>query len=84
MVPGHASLQPDEVHSFSYSTPEMEAAAYEMRRTYLALNMVTPSDAVTPSAVAKVLEKLLRLPWMDIHVSASYPHDFLVRFSQPV
>ncbi|KAM0842749.1 hypothetical protein ACQ4PT_058165 [Festuca glaucescens] len=81
--PGHPSNRPDEVFSLSISTPTMERAATEMRRTHLAILISDPRLNISTKSIAKALQDELNFDWDDIHVSASYPDDFLVRFTHP-
>jgi hypothetical protein len=61
----------------------MEVAATEMRRTHLAILVSDTRLNISTRSIAKALQERLSFPWEDIHVSASYPDDFLVRFAQP-
>jgi hypothetical protein len=81
--PGHPSNRPGEVYSSSLSTPAMEVAAMEMRRTHLAILVSDTRLNISTRSIAKALQERLSFPWEDIHVSASYPDDFLIRFAQP-
>ncbi|KAM0879985.1 hypothetical protein ACQ4PT_033863 [Festuca glaucescens] len=81
LSPGHPSNRPDEVFILSISTPAMERAATEMRRTHLAILISDPRLNISTKSIAKALQDELNFDWEDIHVSASYPDDFLVRFS---
>ncbi|KAM0847320.1 hypothetical protein ACQ4PT_055093 [Festuca glaucescens] len=81
--PGHPSNRPGEVYSSSLSTPAIEVAATEMRRTHLAVLVSDPRLNISTRSIAKALQERLDFPWEDIHVSASFPDDFLVRFAQP-
>ncbi|KAM0858268.1 hypothetical protein ACQ4PT_047934 [Festuca glaucescens] len=81
--PGHPSNRHEEVFSSSLSTPAMEMAASEMRRTHLAILLSDPRLNISTRSIAKVLQDKLEFHWEDIHVSASYPDDFLVRFAEP-
>ncbi|KAM0855332.1 hypothetical protein ACQ4PT_049843 [Festuca glaucescens] len=81
--PGHPSNRPDEVFSLSISTAAMERAATEMRRAHLAILISDPRLNISTKSIAKALQDELNFDWDDIHVSASYPEDFLVRFTHP-
>jgi hypothetical protein len=61
----------------------MELAATEMRRTHLAILVSDPRLNISTRSIAKALQDELKFAWEDINVTASYPDDFLVRFSQP-
>uniref|UniRef100_A0ACD5YKB7 Uncharacterized protein n=1 Tax=Avena sativa TaxID=4498 RepID=A0ACD5YKB7_AVESA len=81
--PGHPSNRPDEVHSLSISSTAMERDASEMRRTHLGIMVSDPRLNISTRSVAKVLQGRLDFAWDDIHVSASFPNDFLVKFAHP-
>ncbi|KAK1652519.1 hypothetical protein QYE76_070324 [Lolium multiflorum] len=81
--PGHPSNRPDEVFSLSISTPAMERAATEMRRTHLAILISDPRLNISTRSIAKAIQDELNFDWGDIHVSASFPDDFLVKFTHP-
>ncbi|KAK1677179.1 hypothetical protein QYE76_038027 [Lolium multiflorum] len=83
LEPGHPSTRPGEVYSSSLSTPEMEAAATDMRRTHLAILVSDPRLNISTRSIAKALQEELKFPLEDIHVLASFPDDFLARFDQP-
>ncbi|KAM0832124.1 hypothetical protein ACQ4PT_065093 [Festuca glaucescens] len=83
MSPGHPSNRPDEVFSLSISTLAMERAATEMRRTKLAILISNPRLNISTKSIAKALQDEMNFDWDDIHVTASYPDDFLVRFTHP-
>jgi hypothetical protein len=61
----------------------MEAAAYEMRRTHLTVLISDSKTNISTGSVAKAIRDELGLPWADIHVSATFPDDFLVGFKEP-
>ncbi|KAK1650861.1 hypothetical protein QYE76_068666 [Lolium multiflorum] len=83
LSPGHPSNRPDEVFSISISMPAMERAATEMRRTHLTIIIPGPRLNISTRSLAKALQDELNFDWEDIQVSASYPYDFLVRFTHP-
>ncbi|KAM0847122.1 hypothetical protein ACQ4PT_055217 [Festuca glaucescens] len=80
---GHPSNRLDEVFSLSISTPAMERAATKMRRTHLAILISDPRLNISTKSIAKALQDELNFDWEDINVSASYPDNFLVRFTHP-
>ena len=80
-TPGHHSRRPEEAHSFSFSTPDMEMEAYDMRCTHLTITMPEQRRDITPTTIADALVRKLKCPWDDVHVSASFPEDFLIRFN---
>lgn len=61
----------------------MEAAAYEMRRTHLTILISDSKTNISTGSVAKAIQDELGFPWADIHISATFPDDFLVGFKEP-
>lgn len=56
---GHPSNRPDKVYNLSVSTPALERAAMEMRRTHLAIIISDPRLNISTKSIAKAPQEEL-------------------------
>jgi len=60
----------------------METKAHKMRRTHLTILVSNSRVNISTTSIAKAIQQEVGFAWEDIHISATFPNDFLVRFRE--
>lgn len=67
--PGDAFRRPHAGNTFSISSPAMEEAARHLRSTAVLVTLAEDRVDISPQLVAKAIERELRVPFDQMHVS---------------